>query len=353
MQNQSSSNQNGVSTIISDEEIEKLNNEAEQLVKNLNGEETVSVDKTLDSLSKIGEREQNEAGNTLEILKRPVRTMMEGKNNDIPKTLLELRHQVENLNPDQKGIKGIFGKISRKSPLKNYVRKYESSQSQIDAIVSALYRGRDQLKEDVVELKIIKKESQEKVYNLEKQLYLSNKVLERLEEEANKEAWADKLDVINKSRAKLSVRANNMATMINVLIQSVASIDKIIDTNEALEESVFNAVTLTKNVGTVSVAIQLSLQNQQNVINSIDAVNKTTQDMITSNAKLLKENTARTAKQLEEPAIQLNALRQAFNDVQEAIRISEESNNRIINNSKSFMSEITKLNAEMKDKLQK
>lgn len=353
MQNEQSQERN-LKSIIKEEDLQQLNQEAESIVKRMNGEEAQALDGVIEQISNIGEKEQSDAGKTLEILKRPVNNMIEGKNNNIPKTLLELRAQVEELNPDNgtKGIKGILNKITGKTPLKSYVRKYQSSQTHIDAIVSSLYKGRDQLQEDNVELGIIKKQAQDKIYELEKQMHLARRLLEKLEEESKKPEWADKQTQLDKARVKLSVRTKNMATTINVLIQSIASIDTIIDTNEKLEESVFNAVTLTKNIATISVAIQVALTNQKKVIEAVRTVNKTTEDMLLSNAKLLKQNTEETTKQLEEPSIALDKLRQAFNDVHAAIKTTEESNKRIIVNSKAFIQDIDKLNAEMKEKLE-
>jgi len=352
---QEQQNDQKLSSIIKQDELQKLNAEAETIVKKLNGEtETQNLDSVIEQLSSLGEKQQADAGNSLEILKRPVKEMMDNKNSEIPKTLLQLREHVEELNPQglNNGLKGLINKITGKNPMKNYIRKYQSVQTQIEAIVGSLLRGRDKLQEDNVELEIIKKNAQDKIYELEKQIYLGRKLLERLEEEAKKPEWANRAQVIDKARMKLSVRTRNMLTTVNVLQQSIASIDIIVDNNDKLEESIFNAITMTKNIVTVSASIQMALINQKKVIDAVNSVNETTENMLVSNAKLLKQNTEQVVKSLEDPAIAMDKLRQAFNDVQSAIQTTEESNKRIIQNSKTFIEDIDKFNQEMKKKLQ-
>lgn len=352
---QGQQNDSKVSAIIKEEELAKLNQEAESIVKKMNGEQDdTNLELVINQLSNLGEKAQSDAGNSLEILKRPVKEMMENKNSEIPKTLLQLREHVEELDPQglNGGLKGIINKITGKNPMKTYIRKYQSVQTQIEAIVSSLLKGRDKLQEDNVELEIIKKNAKEKIYELEKQIYLGRKLLERLEEEAKKEQWASKQSMIDKARVKLSVRTKNMMTTVNVLQQSIASIDIIVENNEKLEEAIFNAITMTKNIVTVSASIQMALSNQKKVINAVNNVQEVTENMLVSNAQLLKKNTEDIVKSLEKPAIAIDKLRQAFNDVQSAIKTTEESNKRIIDNSKHFIEEIDKFNKEMKGKLE-
>lgn len=353
MQNQQ--NEQKVSNIIKEEELQQLNQEAEQFVKKMNGEQGDSnMDSLINQLSSFGEKAQTEAGQSLDILKRPVKDMIDEKNAEIPKTLLDLRAKVEELNPEglNGGFKGIINKITGKNPMKNYIRKYQSAQTQIDEIVFSLLKGRDKLQEDNVGLDIIKKNAQEKIYELEKQIYLGRKLLDRLEEESKKPEWAARSNQLDKARVKLSVRTKNMAATVNVLMQSIATIDIIIENNEKLEESVFNAITTTRNIATISVAISMALNNQKKVIDAVNTVNETTENMLLSNAKLLKQNTQETVKSLEKPSISLDKLRQAFNDVQAAIQLTEESNKRIIESSKTFIDDIDKFNKEMKNKLE-
>ena len=89
-----------VDTVIKDAELEELNKEADLLyVQKLNSEQNTDLSKVLSQLGDLGDKEQQAAGQTLSALKRPVTAMMNGKNEEIPNTLLELRKVVSELDP--------------------------------------------------------------------------------------------------------------------------------------------------------------------------------------------------------------------------------------------------------------
>src|SRR4029077_13955990 len=76
------------------------------------------------------------------------------ESSSVSKSLLSLRHEVEDLDPSTQGdlfsphkILGLipFGAGDR---LRDYFEKYRSSQHQLDAIITALYHGQDELQRD-------------------------------------------------------------------------------------------------------------------------------------------------------------------------------------------------------------
>ena len=111
-----------VDTVIKDEELEELNKEADLYVQKLNSEQNTDLSKVLSQLGDLGDKEQQAAGQTLSALKRPVTAMMNGKNEEIPNTLLELRKVVSELDPNSlkaSGMKKLCLKYSRKIHLKH------------------------------------------------------------------------------------------------------------------------------------------------------------------------------------------------------------------------------------------
>lgn len=339
--------------IIKEEELLQLNEEAEAIVQKMNVPEELELDNVINSLGKIGRKEQLEASNSLDILKRPMKELMDNKNSDIPKTLLQLRQHVEELNPDNfsKGIKAFLNKLTGKTPVGTYIRKYQSVESHIEAIISSLLIGRDRLEEDNVELEIIKRNSREKIIELEKKIYLGRKLLERLDEESLKSEWVNKQNAINKAKRKIAKQTESMLSQVLILQQSIAGIDHLIDGNELLEDQIFDSMTITKHILTVSASIQMALSTQSKNIAAVQAVKKANEEALAQNAKLLRQNTEEIIKNAEDPTISLDVLRQSFNDVYASIKLSEESNERIVRNSKQFIVELDRLNVEMKQKL--
>ena len=65
----------------------------------------------------------------------------------------------------------------------------------------------------------------------------------------------------------------------------------------------------------------------------------------------MRSNTEETLKTLEEPAIAIESFREAYEDVQAAIDITEQSNERIVKSGKAFITELEKLNEDVRKKL--
>ena len=343
-----------VDSVIKDEELAELNKEADLYVQKLNSEHNADLSQVLSQLADLGDKEQRDAGQTLTALKRPVTAMMNGKNEDIPKTLLDLRKVVSELDPSSlqaTGMKRIMFKVFKKNPMETYVHKYQSIDKQIEEIIKALLVGRDNLREDSIGLEMLKEQSQQKIHALDKQVYLGKKLADMLEvEKQNPERQKDVV-LINDALEKILVRTRNMQQAKSVLLQSIASVDIIKKNNEKLTEAIRNAITMTQNVVTVSAAIQLALTNQRKTIDAVNATNEAIESMILSNSQALKQNTEETTKLLENPAIGMEKLRESFQNVFAAIEASEKSTERIIESSKMFVKELDSFNDEMKKKL--
>lgn len=343
-----------IDSVFKEEEIKKIQQEAEGIVEKLTTNDNTELSKVLAQIADLGAKEQTSAGDSLNALKTPVKSLMNGKNDDIPKTLLELRKVVGELDANgihEKGIKGFFNKLLKKNPLEKYVHKYQSVQSQIEAITKSLLIGKDRLVEETVGLKMLKEEAQSKIYELDKQIYLGMQLSEMLDAEKQKPERRKELASINDALEKILIRTRNMQQSKSILMQSIASIDIIIKNNEKLDEAIRSAYTMTKNVVQVSATIHIALDTQRKTIEAVNGTNSAIEDMILANSKALKENTAETQKLLENPAIKMDALRESFKNVFDAIQMSEESQARIIASSKDFVKEMDIFNQEMKDKI--
>ncbi len=343
-----------VELIVKEEELTKLNKEADLYVQKLNSERNIDISNVLAQLAALGDKEQREAGETLTALKQPVVAMMNGKNDEIPSTLLELRKVVSQLDPNSansSGLKRVMYKVLRKNPLESYMLKYQSIDKQIEAIIKSLLVGRDNLQEDSVGLQVLKERSIQKIEALDKQVYLGRRLSEMLEEERQKPERSKDITLINDALEKILVRTRNMQQAKSILLQSIASIDIIKKNNEKLLEAIRNAVSMTQNVVTISASIQLALANQRKSIDAVNATNEAIETMILSNSRALKQNTEETTRLLENPAIGMDKLRESFDNVFAALQASEESSERIIQSSKTFVKEIDAFNDEMKKKL--
>lgn len=330
-----------------------IDEKVKEYFKPLNNNED-DVNRLLERLNGLGADAQKNAGESLEALKRPVKEMMDQPNNELPKNLLRLREIVAELEPShlKKGqVQSMLDRLLRRNPMEQYARKYKTVESQVDNIIGALLVGKDKLQEDTVMLHQLKEVAIARIHGLNEQIEVGKKLNTMLEEKMTEEDWVERKPALLKGQQKVISRIKNMSQAVLVLQQSLASVDLIVENNEKLEEAIFNAITMTKNIITVTASIQLALGNQKTVIDAVKNVNEATEAMLLSNAQMLKSNTEETLKMLEEPSIAIETFRKAYDDVYSAIKLTESSNERIIESGKKFILELDDLNNQMKQKL--
>jgi uncharacterized protein YaaN involved in tellurite resistance len=334
------------------ETIQQSKRKAEALLSEFNKGE--NVNQLLDAIGGLGELAQKKAGESLEALKRPVKDMMNQENNNLPDSLLKLRDIVSELDPsslEEGRLQSVINKIFRRNVMDKYFRKYQTVESQVEVIIGGLLTGRDRIQEDNLMLQELKQVAHERINELEEQKNIGKELMIMIENEMNAEEWRANPLPLQKGMQKVVGRVQNMSQAIMVLQQSIQSVDLIIENNEKLEEAIFNAITMTKNIITVTATIQIALGNQKKVIGAVNNVNKATEEMLLTNAQLLKQNTEETIKTLEEPAIAIESFRKAYEDVFKAIELTEKSNERIVTNGKKIILELDKMNQEMRQKM--
>src|SRR5215469_1457424 len=111
--------------------------------------------KQLDALSNLANSDiAASAAVSNRLLDKPMRAMQQGGFSEgaaVGKDLLSLRGTIEDLDPSNKNLlspKKILGFIPGGNRLLDYFRSYESAQTQLNAIVTSLYRGKDTLQRD-------------------------------------------------------------------------------------------------------------------------------------------------------------------------------------------------------------
>lgn len=331
------------------EDEQKVVAEASQLIEKVSKTDTVALDSLMDDIGKLGVKTQEKAGQTLKLLDRPVNDLMSGKRVEVPNMIMKLRNECETL--QQSKNVSFFGKILRKSPLKNYVYKYQSVRTNIDAIITGLRDGRDTLEESIVNMRQLKRTSMEEIYNLQTKIAFGNKLKELFEAEIAKPENEFRKAYLERGLRKVMVRIQSMTEMILLYNQAIAATDIINDNNDKLIDSVNNAIDKTSNLITVSAMIAMSLADQENVINAVEATNKTIEDQFKENARLLRTTTEKTTELLSKPSMSLEAVNQAIGDLLSALDTSEQSNRRIIESCQDYTSKMTTINTQLNNRL--
>jgi len=277
-----------------------------------------------DAVRSMGDADIRRAAETSNrLLSTPVKALKEGgisEGSTVGKTLLELRHTVEDLDPgqDKSLSRKILGVIPMGGKLENYFRKYQSSQDHLNAILHALRSGQDELTRDNVALNMEKQNLWTTMGRLNQYVYIAEQLDRQLE------ARVSQLQLSDPERAKVMSedvlfyvrqKHQDLLTQLAVSIQSYLAIDIIIKNNLELIKGVDRASTTTVSALRTAVIVASALGNQRLVLDQITALNTTTSEMIQRTSEMLKDQSAGIREQAAASTIGLQQLQAAFANI--------------------------------------
>ncbi|MBU1191670.1 MAG: toxic anion resistance protein [Gammaproteobacteria bacterium] len=273
---------------------------------------------------------QRRAAQKSQMLKQPVHKLAQRSEDggEVANALVDLKMEVENLDPGEVDFEpGWFTRLLGRipgvgTPLKRYFTRFESAQTVIDAIIRSLEVGRDQLTRDNVTLTDDQKIMRELTIKLERTtqlgILIDHKLQERLDNEL--QAGSDKHRFVAEELLfPLRQRIIDLQQQLAVNQQGVLASELIIRNNKELIRGVNRALNVTVSALHVGATVAIALANQKVVIDKIDAVNKTTSDLIAGTAKRLRTQGAQIHKQAASAQIEVETLKAAFVDIHAAL----------------------------------
>ena len=276
-----------------------------------------------DNVRTMGDADVRKAAETSNrLLQTPVKALKEGglaEGSAVGKTLLELRRTVEELDPSQvTGGRKILGIIPFGDKIVDYFRRYQSAQSQLNAILHSLRNGQDELTKDNVALNLEKTNLWSTMGRLNQYVYIAEKLDERVSAKIAEveltdpdQARALQQDVLFYVRQK----HQDLLTQLAVSIQSYLAIDIIIKNNIELIKGVDRASTTTVSALRTAVIVAQALGNQKLVLEQITALNQTTSGMIQRTSEMLRDNSAAIQEQAASATIGMEELQAAFQNI--------------------------------------
>ncbi|WP_121116976.1 toxic anion resistance protein [Croceibacterium ferulae] len=299
----------------------KLDERVEGFVAELVALDANSPDfgKKVDQITNMGRKEIAAAAQmSNRFLDRPVRAM--DKDSGVGTDLAELRRTVEELDPGRKATapRKLLGIIPFGNKLKTYFDSYSSAQGHIQAILTRLSSGKDELLMDNAAIDLERQKLWEAMGKLEQMIHISNSLDARLEEEAAN------LDSTDPAKAKavretalfyVRQRTQDLLTQMAVSVQGYLALDLVKKNNVELVKGVDRASTTTVGALRTAVTVAQAMTNQRLVLGQITALNQTTAGIIDSTSKLLRENTGRIHEQAASSTIPLETLQRAFQNI--------------------------------------
>ncbi|MFZ2554677.1 toxic anion resistance protein [Psychrobacter urativorans] len=280
------------------------------------------------SIHNLGSKEIRESSQiSNRMLELPAKSLNDSlfDNSPIAKSLTELRGIVEDLDPSKKQLtssRKLFGLIPFGNKVQEYFRQYESAQSHINAVVTSLYNGKDELLKDTAMIEQEKVNMWELMQSIRQYVYVGKKIDEQLEQKVYTiEATDPEKARIIKEEMLFYVRQKNtdFLTQLAVNIQGYLALDTIRRNNLELIKGVDRATTTTVSALRTAVIVAQAMTNQKLVLDQITALNKTTSSLIESTSEMLKRQSGEIHEQATSSTIELDKLQNAFNNVYETM----------------------------------
>lgn len=299
----------------------KLDEKADAFIAELVALDAQSPDfgRKVDQITNMGRKEIAAAAQmSNRFLDRPVRAI--DKDSGVGADLAELRRTVEELDPGRRSLapRKLLGFIPFGNRLKNYFDSYSSAQSHIQAILSRLASGKDELLMDNAAIDQERAKLWEAMGRLEQMIHIARSLDQKLEDTA-----AD-LDATDPAKAKalretalfyVRQRTQDLLTQMAVSVQGYLALDLVKKNNVELVKGVDRASTTTVGALRTAVTVAQAMTNQRLVLGQITALNETTAGIIDSTGRLLRENTARIHEQAAGSTIPLETLQRAFQNI--------------------------------------
>ena len=290
---------------------------------------TAVFDEKVNAIHQLGNAEIRASAQIANrMLDRPAKSMDKAlfDNSPIAKSLTELRSVVEDLDPSRQGSlsspRKFLGIIPMGKSVQDYFRKYQSSQTHINAIIESLYHGKDELMKDNASIEQEKVNMWALMQSLRQYIYVGKKIDERLEQKIGElEATDPEKARVVKEELLFYVRQKNMdfLTQLAVNIQGYLALDMIRKNNLELIKGVDRATTTTIAALRTAVMVSQALSSQKLVLDQINALNSTTSSLIESTSVLLKRQTAQVHEQASGSSVDLGKLQKSFNHIYETM----------------------------------
>ena len=321
---------------ISNEEAEKLRGQATELVKKLGDVAGSREMELLDGITTIGLQAQRNAARQLDLLKTPLGTLLKdgGTSKNIAEGLRDLRLTLNEINPGEIIQHNILYRIVSVFPFFNgqyrmFTRalgrialRYEPISRQITAIEAKLRGGRALLVRDNVELRKFYEDLEVQQLVIQRNIYLGELLMQHLSQLLEQADDSEKRDRVRGALHDVALRVQDLRTMEEVHIQYFVSIEMSRQNNTRLGQSVDRTLTLTTNVVTIGLAIQMALIRQKKIMEATRRTREYLGDLIIANATAIRRHTEEIGDLYNEPVIAIEKITQAHDDLVEALVIA-------------------------------
>ena len=284
----------------------------------------------VNAITSMGEQDMRAAASVSNrMLDRPAAALNAGKGRGgadaqsrVASTLVELRQTVTELDPnraDLTGAKKVLKFLPGGDKVQRYFAKYESAQTQLNAIIKSLQSGQDELRKDNAAIDTEKANMWATMGKLSEYNELAAALDAAVEEKIaqlqaagqTKQAETLKADALFPIRQ----RRQDIMTQMAVAVQGYMALDLVRKNNIELIKGVDRAQTTTIAALRTAIIVSQALSRQKLVLEQITALNATTSDLIERTSEQLRIQGGQINQQAASSTVEVAKLQAAFDNV--------------------------------------
>lgn len=249
---------------------------------------------------------------------------------NVGEVMTDLMITVQDLDIEKLDDENFFSKIPIFNNLKRFLAKYKTVEMQLDRIEAELDKARIMLLKDIGIYDTLYQKNVDYFRELECLILAGDEKIAEARQDvlpllvAEAQAKGDPMsaqlvgdfeDTINRFEKKVHdlKLSKTMAIQTAPQIRLIQNTDKILV--DKIQTAILNTIPLWKN----QIIIAIGLQKQEKVLKMQREINQTTNDLITKNSEMLKQNTIDAAKESETGIVELETLKKVNADLIETI----------------------------------
>lgn len=274
----------------------------------------------------LGMEETRKSTRRNEILGTRVRDLSQGggEGGAVANDLAALSMKMRDLDPS--GIdfmkKGPLGGFF--NPVRRYFEKYKSADAEIADIVKSLDKGKRTLQNDNKTLQLEADDMRQLTKDLNQRIAMAIDLDAYLTDQVEqKNMMGDDPELVKFVEEEvlfpLRQRIQDLQQLQLVNQQGILAMDVVRRNNMELIRAVNRAQSVTVASLRVAVTVAGALYNQQIVLEKINALNETTNNMIAATSQMLKQQGVAIQQQATSTAVSPETLKKAFEDTFEAL----------------------------------
>ncbi|WP_458403731.1 toxic anion resistance protein [Methanobrevibacter sp.] len=281
----------------------------------------------LKPLENFGMSDMSKSASRNEMLATKVVDLSKGGKDaeNIGEQLAELNRQMKELDPSKVDFakKGVLGNLL--NPVRKYFEKYEKAEGAIANIMESLDNSSKVLQNDNTTLlneeTYLREVTNKLLADIELGKQMDESIEAQIQEAEINGVSPDKIAFVKEEILfPLRQRIMDMQQMIVVNQQGIVSLNVIRRNNKELIRGVNRAKNVTLSALRTGVIVATALYDQKMVMDKINILNQTTENIITTTSHMLKEQGSEIQKHSAETMISPDVLKASFIEALQAIQ---------------------------------